>query len=170
MKWKWKCIRKLVSPFSPLIDISSPSSRLHITYGSGKPLALHVNVTFVPSLTTISLLVIDSTITGGTRNSNETTLFKCWRGRLRHEIWYFTYNLQVALSRSHGIRVHLTHVPSSIGFFDFSYVQIPAAMVIVSQNDSRILCYNVVMDTEDGLGIYSHPCYLQSCRRANTSN
>lgn len=54
------------SPFSPLIDISSPSSLRHITYGSGKPLALHVSVTFVPSLTTISLLVIDSTITGGT--------------------------------------------------------------------------------------------------------
>jgi hypothetical protein len=55
-----------LSPFSPLIDISSPSSRRHITYGSGNPFALHVNVTFVPSLTTISLLVIDSTITGGT--------------------------------------------------------------------------------------------------------
>lgn len=56
----------IFSPFSPLIDISSPSSLRHITYGSGKPLALHVNVTFVPSRTTISLLVIDSTITGGT--------------------------------------------------------------------------------------------------------
>lgn len=57
---------KSLAPFSPPIDISSPSSLRHITYGSGKPLALHVNVTFVPSLTTISLLVIDSTITGGT--------------------------------------------------------------------------------------------------------
>lgn len=55
-------------PFSPLIDISLPSSRRHITYGSGKPLALHVNVTFVPSLTTKSLLVIDSRMTGGTEN------------------------------------------------------------------------------------------------------
>lgn len=60
------------SPFSPLIDISSPSSRLHITYGSGKPFALHVRVTLVPSRTTMSLLVSVSTITGGTGRDFES--------------------------------------------------------------------------------------------------
>uniref|UniRef100_A0A2M4D2C8 Putative secreted protein n=1 Tax=Anopheles darlingi TaxID=43151 RepID=A0A2M4D2C8_ANODA len=51
---------------SPPIAISSPSSRRHMTYGSGKPFALQLSVTFVPSRTTISLLVNDSTIAGGT--------------------------------------------------------------------------------------------------------
>lgn len=64
INWNGRCVAQL--PFSPAMDISSPSSRRHITQGSGYPFALHINVTFVPSLTTISLLVNDSMITGGT--------------------------------------------------------------------------------------------------------
>ncbi|KNC24262.1 hypothetical protein FF38_13381 [Lucilia cuprina] len=54
-------------PCSPPISISSPSSRRHMTYGSGYPRALHIRVTFKPSRTTRSLLVIPSTIMGGTK-------------------------------------------------------------------------------------------------------
>lgn len=42
-----------------------------LTYGSGYPFALHTNVTLLPSRTTISLLVDDSTIMGGTENDRK---------------------------------------------------------------------------------------------------
>jgi hypothetical protein len=149
------------SPFSPLIDISSPSSLRHITYGSGKPFALHVSVTFVPSLTTISLLVIVSMITGGTGISR----FLC--DDQGEKLSTLTNNLKVTFSWSHGIRVHLTHVPSSIQLFDFSYMQIPTSMVVVCENDARILRYDVVMDAENRLSIHAHPRYLNEANKWN---
>ena len=54
----------------PNTAIGSPDSRLHVIVGVGDPLAAHFNVTLLPSLTTISLLVRDSMITGGTITQN----------------------------------------------------------------------------------------------------
>lgn len=48
----------------------------HFTYGSGYPLALHTSVMFVPSRTTISLLVMVSTMTGGTVLNKRTKFQK----------------------------------------------------------------------------------------------
>lgn len=98
---------KSLAPFSPPIDISSPSSLRHITYGSGKPLALHVNVTFVPSLTTISLLVIDSTITGGTEILGIFFQIYAVIKKGGKQLLILTDNLKITFSGSHGICVHL---------------------------------------------------------------
>jgi hypothetical protein len=122
-------------------------------------LALHVNVTFVPSLTTISLLVIDSTITGGTVIAENEARSVKWLRSL-------TYDLEIALAGSHGVRVHLAHVPAPIGLLDFSDVQVPAAVVVVRQHDPRVLSYDVVVDTEDGLSVDSHPRHLHSPKSA----
>lgn len=84
----------------------------------------------------------------------------------RNNVWHFTNNLEVTFPGSHGIGVHLTHVPSPVWFLDFAYVQIPASVVVVSQNDPRILCDDVVMDAENRLSVYAHPRYLQE-RRTN---
>lgn len=147
------------SPFSPLIDISSPSSLRHITYGSGKPLALHVRVTFVPSRTTISLLVIDSMMTGGT----ESAEIVGWVPSLKlSKHLMLTHNLQISFPRSHGISVHLTHVPPSIRLLDLPDVQVPASVVVVSQYDARVLGDNIVMNAEDGLRVYAHPRDLRA--------
>jgi hypothetical protein len=69
----------------------------------------------------------------------------------------FTDNLKIALPRSHGICVHLTHVPSSIRLLDFSYVQIPATMIVVCEHYSRILCYDIVMNAQNCLSVDSNP-------------
>lgn len=53
-------------PFSPLQLKSSPSSLLHMTYGSGYPDALHTSVRLLASLTTRSVEVFSSMMTGGT--------------------------------------------------------------------------------------------------------
>lgn len=41
-----------------------------------------------------------------------------------------TYNLYVALTASHWVRVHLTHVPSTIHLLSIFYMKIPRAVVI----------------------------------------
>lgn len=75
--------------------------------------------------------------------------------------WHFTYDLKVTFSGSHGISVHLAHVPASIWLFDFSDMQIPAAMVVVRQNNARILSDDIVMNAENRLSVNSHPRYLR---------
>ena len=72
-----------------------------------------------------------------------------------------TYNLQVALSTSHRISVHLTHVPSSINFFDLLYMKIPRTVVVVRQRDPWILRDHVMVDGQDCLCIDAHPCHLK---------
>lgn len=79
--------------------------------------------------------------------------------------------MQVTLPRSHGIRVHLTHVPAAIRLLHLSDVQIPAAVVVVRQHDARILCDDVVVDAEDGLRVDAHPSDLERRRmQLATSN
>lgn len=72
-------------------------------------------------------------------------------------VWYFTNNLQISLPRPHGIGINLAHVPSSIWLFDLPDVQVPAAMVVVSQHNSRILSDDIVMNAEDRLCVNSYP-------------
>ena len=54
----------------PLYRIKSPSSRFHIIFGRGDPLASQDKFTGLPSLTTISADVRASIIDGGTANKN----------------------------------------------------------------------------------------------------
>lgn len=75
------------SPYSPPMSISVPSSRRHMTYGSGYPLALHCSVTLEPSRTTISLLVCCSRIDGGTaQGTREGTNERTREGRKEVEV------------------------------------------------------------------------------------
>lgn len=150
---------------------------LWITYGSGYPLALHVNVILVPSRTTISLLVIVSTMIGGTELNEKPTIGNGWGNfqwqTLTHTAFVNTYRqLEDTLCVSasdlfwmwiengkcgqdkvlspHRNRykwmngwltgVYLTHIPSSVIFFDFFNVQIPRSMIVVCQTNSMILC------------------------------
>jgi hypothetical protein len=46
--------------------IRLPSSRFHLTLGSGEPVAMHVSVTFAPSRTITSVLLSASSMLGGT--------------------------------------------------------------------------------------------------------
>lgn len=73
-----------------------------------------------------------------------------------------TYNLEVTFSGSHGIRVHLTHVPASIWLLNLSDVKIPAAVIVVRQHDAWILCDDVVVDAENRLCVDANPRDLQA--------
>lgn len=81
----------------------------HFTYGSGYPLALHVNVTLVPSRTTISLLVAVSMITGGTINVwmkflDKMVIIICiYQVDQSYSIYSLTYNLKISFTGSHWI-------------------------------------------------------------------
>ena len=61
----------------------------------------------------------------------------------------------------------MTHVIAAIRLLDLSDVQIPAAVVIVSQDDARVLRDDVVMNAEDGLRVDPHPRDLRSMDEAN---
>lgn len=64
--FKYKFIH-IVLPSLPSIKlIASPFSRRHVIVGVGEPVAAHFNVTLFASVTTISVLVGKSRISGGT--------------------------------------------------------------------------------------------------------
>ena len=68
-----------------------------------------------------------------------------------------TYDLEVTFSGSHGIGVHLTHVPASIRLLHLPDVQIPATVIIVCQYDAWVLSDDIVVDAENRLSINAHP-------------
>lgn len=69
--------------------------------------------------------------------------------------------MQVPLSTSHRVRVHLTHVPAPVFFVHVSNVQIPRPVIIVGERDPGILGDDVVVDGQNRLSVYSDPCDLQ---------
>jgi hypothetical protein len=96
-------------------------------------------------------------ITGGTEM--RATVNVKWQPS---NISRLTYDLEVTLPGSHGIGVHLTHVPTSIRFLHFPNVQIPTAVIVVRQHNARILCDDVVVDAENRLRVHAHPRDLRT--------
>jgi hypothetical protein len=72
-----------------------------------------------------------------------------------------TYDLEVSLSTSHGIRIDLTHVPAAVSLVYVLDMQVPGAMVVVGQRDAWILRDHIVMDRENGLRVHANPRHLQ---------
>lgn len=89
--------------------------------------------------------------------------------RCESRFWYFTDNLEVTFSGSHGIGVDLTHVPSPVGFLNLSYVKIPTSVVIMGEHDSGVLSNDVVMNAENCLSIHPHPRHLHEHERKFTA-
>lgn len=56
--------------------IFSPPSRLQVITGAGLPVAAHLNVTLLPSLTIISVLVGKSKMSGGTVTNKQNSKFR----------------------------------------------------------------------------------------------
>lgn len=54
--------------------MGSPPSRRHVMLGAGEPEAAHLKVTELPSRTTMSVLVGESSMSGGTEKKNKQGL------------------------------------------------------------------------------------------------
>lgn len=78
-------------------------------------------------------------------------MFKKKRARV------LTDHLQVPLSTSHRVRVHLTHVPAAVFLVHVSDVQIPRPVIVVGQGHPGILGDDVVVNGQDRLSVHSDP-------------
>lgn len=76
-----------------------------------------------------------------------------------------TDHLQVPLSTSHRVRVHLTHVPSPIFFVHVSNMQIPRSVIVVGKRYPWILGNNVVVNWQNRLSIYPDPGDLRENKK-----
>lgn len=73
-----------------------------------------------------------------------------------------TDHLQVPLTASHRVRVHLTHVPAPVLLVYVLDVQIPRPVIVVGQRHPRVLGDDVVVDGQDRLGVHSNPRHLRT--------
>jgi hypothetical protein len=79
-----------------------------------------------------------------------------------HASWQtLTDDFQVADLTLHGVRVDLTHVPSTVGLPYISYMQIPCPVITVCHTNAMIFGDHMTGDRKDGLSINSKPCDLK---------